>query len=398
MKVSDILDSKTTTMEANNPETTFKHQIDPRDLLAVVYCPTGAEFTSPAEVICDLPQEDATIRFRPPTAREIHCVSKNHGLPGLLCVVNLPTRQGDLLGHAFNAASICDRFLSSAFALTLADMRESFPVFICESTMGLKARPFIHFFADHLVMGRRSEIDPGEWSEQASTVFDQSSKRVLRAIRWLRKMHVEDDILDRFLAGWTGLETLNPELCHHYEIESHANETSDCKKCGAEIVRTVPRATGLKELFVREDKESIYKACSVARNGLVHGYKEIAELASLARQYTSEIGLMLAKGINTLSSINVPTDPEKYEWLNGYRIASFVYCEGTIVCGELRDYEKQHKELPLFEYSIRHKGGVVNEQTVLQGTSNITVPPACEVEMKAMGVSGPVTISDLKAN
>jgi len=116
----------------------------------------------------------------------------------------MPQHCGDLLGHAFEVKTICDGVVSSAFAITLADMRESFPVLACDATAGLLDRPFIHLFADQLVMGRRALLDPKQWSEQASSVFDRSSKRVVRAIRWLRKMHTEDDILDRFLAGWTG--------------------------------------------------------------------------------------------------------------------------------------------------------------------------------------------------
>lgn len=383
--------------EGTVPEATLTHRIGPRDLLAVVYCPTGASFTHPAQVTCDLPQENARVRFRHPSPRETLCVTKHHGLPGLIAVLELPQRSGDLLGHAFTAAAICDGVVSSAFALTLADMRESFPVLVCEATPELAERPFIHFFADHVVMGRRAHLDPQQWSQRAAEIFNQSSKRILCAIRWLRKMHTEDDLLDRFLAGWTGLETLNPELCRHYGVEPSADDVRDCENCGGKLVRKVPRATGLKELFVREGKLDVYDACAPARNGLVYGFKEIGELTALARQHTSDVGLILAKGIQILSGIAVPTDPDKFKWLNGNRVASFVFVEGMINCGELDAYEQQHNELPLFEFTICHEGGVVDEKTVLKGKSNITVPPDCTLTMKGMGVSGPVTITDLCA-
>ena len=383
--------------EGSKPEAVLTRQVGPRDLRVVVYCPTGAGFTQPAQVIFDLPQEKAKVKFRHPSLRETLSVTKHHGLPGLVGVVDLPQRVGDLLGHAFQATAICDGVVSTAFALTLADMRESFPVLAIDATPGLQERPFIHFFADHLVMGRRAHLNPAEWVERASGMLQRSSKRVIRAIRWLRKMHTEDDILDRFLAGWTGLETLNPELCDHFGVDPSADDVRTCGKCGEKLVQKVPRATGLKELFVREGKQEVYDACSQARNGLLHGFRDISKVTALAREHTSDVGLMLAKGIQLLSGNPIPTDPEKFKWLNGYRVASLVFFEGTMNCGELDAYEARHKELPLCEFTIRHEGGVVDEKTVLQGNCNLTVPPDCSITRKGMGVSGPVTITDLRA-
>jgi hypothetical protein len=379
------------------PEVSLTHQVVPRDLWVVVYCPTGATFTRPAQVTFDLPQENAKVRFRQPSPRETLCVTKHHNLPGLIAVVEMPQRSGDLLGHAFEAQTMCDGVVSSAFALTLADMRESFPVLVCDATAGLEERPFVHFFADQLVMGRRALLDPKQWSDQASGVFNQSSKRVVRAIRWLRKMHTEDDILDRFLAGWTGLETLNPELCKHFGVSPTGEDIRECGKCGEKLVRNVPRATGLKELFVREGKEAVYSDCSPARNGLVHGFQALGELTALARTHTSDVGLMLAKGIQILSGIPISTDPERFKWLNGFRVASFLFFEGTIRCGELAAYENHHNELPLLEFTLRHEGVVIDEKTVLDSEANISPPPGCSLSMKGMGVSGPVTITKLQA-
>jgi hypothetical protein len=102
---------------------------------------------------------------------------------------------------------------------------------------------------------------------------------------------------------------------------------------------------------------------------------------------------MLAKGIRLLSGIPIPIDPDKFKWLNGFRVASFVFVEGTMNCGEFDAYEAKHDNLPLFEFVIRSEGGVVDHKTVLQGRTNITVPPDCTVIVKGMGVSGPVTIT-----
>jgi hypothetical protein len=141
----------------------------------------------------------------------------------------------------------------------------------------------------------------------------------------------------------------------------------------------------------------VYNACFQARNGLLHGFKDISEVTALARKHTSDVGLMLAKGIQLLSGNPIPTDPEKFKWLNGYRVASLVFFEGTMNCGELDAYEARHNELPLCEFTIRHEGGVVDEKTVLQGICNLTVPSDCSITRKGMGVSGPVTITDLRA-
>jgi hypothetical protein len=379
----------------DKPVAALTFDAGPRDLRVVVYCPTGAGFTHPAQCTFDLPQENARVRFRHASDRETRCVTRYHGLPGLLAVVDFPLRSGDLLQHAFQATAICDGVVSTAFALTLADMRESFPVLVIDATPGLKDRPFINFFADHAVMGRRAHLDPAEWSSKATVMVEKASKRVGRALRWLRKMHTEDDILDRFLAGWTGLETLNPELCTHFVVPDSADDIRDCE-CGKKLVRKVPRANGLKELFVRAGKQDVYDKCSKARNGLVHGFKTVAEVTALAREHTSDVGHMLATGIRILSDIPIPTEPEKFTWLNGFRVASLLLFEGTINCGDVDAYEQSHNEMPLCEFTVRHEGGVVDAKTVLRGATNIGLPADCTVIPKGMGVSGPAKISDLK--
>jgi len=126
-----------------------------------------------------------------------------------------------------------------------------------------------------------------------------------------------------------GLETLNPELCNYLGASSTGEDVQKCGKCGEKLVRRVPRATGLKELYVREGKEKVYSACLPTRNGLVHGLQDLGESTALARMHTSDVGLMLAKGIQTLSGIPMPTDPEKFKWLNGFRVASLLFFEAS---------------------------------------------------------------------
>jgi len=120
-------------------------------------------------------------------------------------------------------------------------------------------------------------------------------------------------------------------------------------------------------------------------------------LTVLARTHTSDVGLMLARGIQLLSGITIPTDPEMFKWLNGFRVASFLFFEGTLNCGELAAYENNHDELPLLEFTLRHEGGVIDEKNFLNSEANISMPPDCSISMKGMGVSGPVTITKLQA-
>jgi hypothetical protein len=376
-------------------EATLTCEPVPADLRVVAYCPTGASFSQSAEVTFHLPEDKAKVRFRHASARETRCINRYHGLPGLLAVIDLPRRSGNLLQHAFQATALCDGVVSTAFALTLADMRECFPVQIIDATPGLTDRPFMNFFVDQAIMGRRAHLDPADWSAKATTMLEKTSKRVGRAMRWLRKMHTEDDILDRFLAGWAGLETLNPELCTHFDVQDSAEEVLDCA-CGRKLVRNVPRANGLKELFIREGKQAVYSKCSRARNGLVHGFETIAEVTAVARSYTSDVGFILARGIQLLSGIPVPTEPDKFTWLNGFRVASLLFFEGTMRCGEVDAYEKSHNEMPLCEFAVRHEGEIVDEKTVLHGSANIRLPPDCTVTPKGMGILGAAKVADLQ--
>ncbi len=370
-------------------------QIAPRDLWIVVFCPTGVTFNPPGTVTFDLPQERVKVRFQHLSSREAICVRQDHDLPGLLAIVEMPQRSGDLLIHALEAKTICDGIIASAFAMTLSDTREPYPVFACDATQGLKWRPFIHFFSNQSVIGRRANLDPRHWSELTPSIF-QSSSRVLRAVRWLRKMHNEDDILDRFVAGWTGLETLNPELCTHFSISPSGEDVYNCKKCGEKFVRSVPRATGLKHLFTSNGMDLVYKTCSNARNGLVHGFQEISSITSVARQYTSDIAIMLARGINMLSKIPIDLNPDKFSWLNGSRVASILILEGTMDCGELGAYEKKHGGLPLFEAKLQHVGSLKDQTTHHKSSAYIHPVPECVILVTGMSVSGTATIINFR--
>ncbi len=364
------------------------------EILAVVYCPTGVVL-APAGSVARFKFPDKVVEIRVPAEREARCLSQ---LPGVLAVAHITQCQGSLLHNAYQAARFCDGLLSTAFAATLADMQASRPIFVCDARADVIDREFIHFFYDRMVVGRRAQFDVKTWIDHIAPGILNADHRVIRAVRWLRKMFSEDDILDRFIAGWTGLETLNPLLSDHFGVPRSAEEKQACGSCGHETVRHVPRVTGVKELLFREGAEELYKECHGARNGLVHGFQSIEQVTEVALNRAKDVGFMLARGISVLSGVPLPTDPKKFEWLGGFRIATVVFAEGSIKLPDLDGYIAKHG-LPLCEHTILQTGQAIDTASILTGNATIKVPPDVTITFRGMGVvAGPGQITSLSAN
>ena len=171
---------------------------------------------------------------------------------------------------------------------------------------------------------------------------------------------------------------------------------SESAICDAPVQRKVPRANGLKELLLREGSSEIYKQCHGARNGLVHGFETIDQVTRTARERVGDVARLLAKGIAVLTSLPLPTEPDRFAALAGPRIASVVFVEGTLNIPDLDAYEAAHG-LPLCSANIQQRGAVVEGRTELYGKADVTPPPDCSITATAMGVSGPVEITHVAA-
>lgn len=107
-----------------------------------------------------------------------------------------------------------------------------------------------------------------------SEIFDifgkNEDERIVRAVSWLRKGYFEQKPIDKFIAFWTSLESLNELLCDFFKISTE-NRKIKCNKCGNVVFNI--SSIGIKKLFIDEaniDKE-LFEKIRGARGKLLHG-------------------------------------------------------------------------------------------------------------------------------
>jgi hypothetical protein len=121
---------------------------------------------------------------------------------------------------------------------------------------------------------------------------------VLRAIRWYRRCSQYDDIIDRFVVSWIGMETLSPALREALGIEK---ETRRCPHCNKKLPSGV-QLEGLEEFLTKRmpDGMKLFQDSRKLRNKLFHGggriKKEIekaSRLVPLLREATTKAVCLL---------------------------------------------------------------------------------------------------------
>ncbi len=101
-------------------------------------------------------------------------------------------------------------------------------------------------------------------------LFDKNKdRRIVRAISWLRKGYLERKDVDKFIAFWVGLESINELLCDLFKIPSE-ERILKCKNCDKLLH---PITAGIKKLFIDEIKigGEGFKNIKGMRAKLLHG-------------------------------------------------------------------------------------------------------------------------------
>lgn len=177
----------------------------------------------------------------------------------------MPTEQIEEKAKTFveNISNLIDFSTSSA---------SNSPLFInlYEATDGLISRPFKQVFYIPLPERNVSLINKEIFEEIFNNFNKNQDSRIVRAISWLRKGYLEQKFIDKFIAFWTGLESINELLCDSLNVPKEDRKIK-CKRCGNEIYSI--SSVGIKRLFIdilKIDGEK-FKAIRRARGKLLHG-------------------------------------------------------------------------------------------------------------------------------
>lgn len=140
---------------------------------------------------------------------------------------------------------------------------------IYDTSLGLLEREYKQIIYKPISERNINVINKNIFSDIFDAFNKNNDERIVRAISWLRKGYLERKHVDKFIAFWTGLESINELLCDLFKIPSDERRLK-CKYCGELLY---PITVGIKKLFIDEIKidEKKFENIRGARAKLLHG-------------------------------------------------------------------------------------------------------------------------------
>jgi len=136
-------------------------------------------------------------------------------------------------------------------------------------------------------------------------LFDKpKDERIVRSMSWLRKGYLEQNHVDRFIAFWTGLESINELLCDFFGVPTKDRKFK-CNKCGNTVDNL--SSIGIKKLFLKVAKvdNALFSQIRKARGKLLHGGGPLSnDFVNRIREYNTVVKKALVIGIGKLLQID----------------------------------------------------------------------------------------------
>lgn len=150
------------------------------------------------------------------------------------------------------------------------------------------------------ILERNVAVIDKDFFGELFNIFDKNKdERIVRAISWLRKGYLERKHVDKFIAFWTGLESINELLCDLFKIPSDERRLK-CKNCG-ELLHSI--TAGIKKLFIDEIKigEEKFENIRRARAKLLHGSGPLGnDFVNKIKEYNPIVKKTLIVGLGKL--------------------------------------------------------------------------------------------------
>lgn len=179
------------------------------------------------------------------------------------------------------------------------------PLFISiyDASLGLMEREYKQVFYQLIPERNISVVDKDIFSELFNAFDKNNDERVVRATSWLRKGYLEQKHVDKFIAFWTGLESINELLGDRFEIPAE-ERILKCQKCGTSLY---PITAGIERLFIDKLKvdKVIFKKIRNARGKLLHGGGPLDDnFINKLKKYIPKVKKALLFGIGVLLQVS----------------------------------------------------------------------------------------------
>ena len=181
----------------------------------------------------------------------------------------------------------------------------SSPLFISiyDASLGLVEREYKKVFYQAISERNISVVDKDIFSDIFNAFNKNNDERIVRAMSWLRKGYLEQNHVDKFIAFWTGLESINELLGDYFEIPLEERKKK-CDKCGTTLYTIT---AGVERLFVNKVKvdKVIFTKIRSARGKLLHGGGPLDNnFVNEIKDYNPVIRKALLLGIGRLLQIS----------------------------------------------------------------------------------------------
>ena len=126
-----------------------------------------------------------------------------------------------------------------------------------------------------------------------------NDKKIIRAISWLRKGHLEENCIDKFIAFWTGLEVINELLADKFNVPLDERKMK-CKKDDGSF-QEIPITVGIRKLFEEIKEKKLFKEIRQTRGKLLHGGGSLDDnFVNKIKEYNPIVRKALVFGIGIL--------------------------------------------------------------------------------------------------
>lgn len=206
------------------------------------------------------------------------------------------------LGHAEEKSKVLIDNILDLIDFTTSSYSSSSFVSSYEASPDLKIRRYKRVFYIPTQERNIAVINEKVFQE----IFDKRrEERISRGISWLRKGYLEQKCVDKFIAFWTGLESISELLCDFFEISTEGRKRI-CNKCGNTIDKRIS-SLGTKTLFLKEieNNKKLFRGIRGARGKLLHGGGPLSErFFDEIKTYNPLIRKALITGIGKLLEIS----------------------------------------------------------------------------------------------
>ncbi len=172
---------------------------------------------------------------------------------------------------------------------------------------GVKKREFKQLRYTPIPERNLKKIDMDIFNDVFSSLDKNLEAKILRGIHWLRKSLLEEKHIDKFIALWSGLESISERLCDYYEIPVE-KRVFECSDCGHIFFDSFIK--GVKELFIEEmnDGKQLFGRSRGLRNNVIHGNIPLDDkFLSKVKKYNPELLKLLIKGVGKVIPLKPAT-------------------------------------------------------------------------------------------